>query len=124
VERTTRVRLVSLDYGMAWEAVWQRAGTIYLQILVHAALKRFCGSIERTLRRNIGPLLLIAILFVLTLNGMLVARLLTSAGVPVFWIRLPIAIFGAIYYLRVLFAVVEIIGSLLKRKFYDRYRLL
>jgi hypothetical protein len=26
-----------------WEAVWQRAGTIYLQIPVHAALKRFCG---------------------------------------------------------------------------------
>ena len=78
---------------------------------------------RRTLKRNIGPLLLIAALFALTLNDMPLARLLTSARVPVFWIRLPIAVFGAIYYLRVLFAGIEVIGSLLKRKFYNRYRL-
>jgi hypothetical protein len=74
------------------------------------------------LRRNIGPLLLVAVLFVLTLKGMPLARLLTRAGVPGFWVRLPIAIFGAIYYARVLLAAVELTGNLLKRKSYNHYR--
>ncbi|HXP84134.1 MAG TPA: hypothetical protein VN841_05405 [Bryobacteraceae bacterium] len=78
---------------------------------------------KAVLRRNIGPLLLVAVLFVLTLNDMPVARALARAGIPVFLVRLPIAIFGAVYYLPVLFATVEALGSLLKKKFYNRHPL-
>ena len=75
------------------------------------------------LRRNIGPLLLVAVLFVVTLNDMPVARALARAGIPLFLVRLLIAIFGTVYYLRVLFSAVEVLGSLLKRKSYRHYRL-
>lgn len=72
---------------------------------------------RRGLKRNIGPLLLLVVLFILTLKGMPLDVVLSRVGLPMFWVRLPIAVLGSLYYLRVLYAVVEIAGSLVKRRF-------
>ena len=66
------------------------------------------------------PLLVMTALLALTLNGMPLATLVAHMGIPTLLVRLPIGVVTAIYYARVSFALVEIIGPLLKKKFYHR----